>query len=1351
MAKQSVRSVCPYCGVGCGIIMQVEHNRVVKVIGDKAHPTNAGRLCTKGSTCGQAIAESGRMENAYLRQARDHDPVRIGMDKAISETASRLRAILDSDGPDALAFYVSGQMSLEAQYLINKLAKGFVRTANIESNSRLCMASAGSGYKLSLGADGPPGSYEDFDRADLFFVIGANMADCHPILFLRMMDRVKAGAKLIVVDPRRSATADKANLFLPIKPGTDLALLNGLLHLLVKNGHTDPAFIAAFTEGWEAMPGFLEDYPPQRVAELTGLAEADIRQASDWIGQAAEWMSCWTMGLNQSTHGTWNTNALCNLHLATGAICRPGSGPFSLTGQPNAMGGREMGYMGPGLPGQRSVLVDADRAFIQALWNLPADSLPRQAGSGTVAMFEQMAAGQIKACWIICTNPVASAPNRQTVIKALQTAELVITQDAFLDTETNRYADILLPGALWAEAEGVMINSERNLSLMQKAVEPPGESLADWQIIARVACEMGFADAFTYASAAQVFEEIKRAWNPATGYDIRGASYARLREQPLQWPCASNEAAARNPIRYLNNGSSQTLKTHADGRQPAIVFATEHGKARFFPRPHLSPAELPDEAFPFVLNTGRLQHQWHTLTKTGKVATLNKLNPGPFVEIHPDDAASLGIKPKDPVEIRSRRGRAVLPAVVSDRVRAGTCFAPFHWNDVFGDNLAINAVTHDAVDPISLQPAFKFCAVALQRVELIEHQFLDVAAPAAHPVAPLAEELAMSRLDAFANLIGIRNLPSPSLSDSERTYLAGFLSGLQSSAGHPAGGVPTLPANAPMAKDARLWLDGMLGGLFSRTEASAVAAAPAPDTPAVTLLWASQTGNAEALAERFAQRLRASGIAVELSAMADFPASKLAHTQNLALISSTFGDGDPPDNGEGFWHGLTHAETRLESLRFAVLALGDPNYDQFCQHGKQLDRRLLELGATRLLERVDCDTEFEERADAWFTQFLHTLNPVTPVAHATSTGKPKPHASQLLLNLHLNPQSRHKETRQFSLGLADSGLTYEAGDALGVMPRNCPELVSELLDLTRLGSSTCVTLDRLGDVPLHQALTEHFEIARPNSETLAFIAERSAKPGLKHLLEPERKAELKDWLWGRQLADVLHEYPIDCSADELLGTLKRLQPRLYSIASSAKAHPREVHLTVAAVRYGKRKGVSSTFLADRAGNGEVPVFVQPSKHFRAPADGDVPIIMIGPGTGVAPFRAFLQERRAQGHQGRNWLFFGEQHAASDFYYQDELQGMQRDGLLTHLSLAFSRDQAQKIYVQDRIREHGAELWRWLQEGAQLYICGDASHMAKDVDQALRQVAHRHGGLGVESAVDYWRRMSEQKRYLRDVY
>ncbi len=301
-------------------------------------------------------ADDGRLKSALLRPARSEEPVPTPVDDAVAEAGRRLRAIVDEHGPDAVALYVSGQMSIEAQYLATKLAKGFLRTVHIESNSRLCMASAGTGFKQSLGADGPPGSYTDFDCTDLFFVIGSNMADCHPILFLRMAERLKAGAKLIVVDPRRTTTAEKADLFLQIKPGTDLALLNGLLHLLVENGDIDAEFIAEHTEGWDAMPAFLADYPPARVAEITGIGEADIRAAARMIADAGQWMSCWTMGLNQSTHGTWNTNAICNLHLATGAICRPGSGPMSLTGQPNAMGGREMGYMGPGLPGQRSVV-----------------------------------------------------------------------------------------------------------------------------------------------------------------------------------------------------------------------------------------------------------------------------------------------------------------------------------------------------------------------------------------------------------------------------------------------------------------------------------------------------------------------------------------------------------------------------------------------------------------------------------------------------------------------------------------------------------------------------------------------------------------------------------------------------------------------------------------------------------------------------------------------------------------------------------------------------------------------------------------------------------------------------------
>ena len=530
-----------------------------------------------------------------------------------------------------------------------------------------------------------------------------------------MMERVKAGAKLIVVDPRRTATADKADLFLPIAPGTDLALLNGLLHLIVANGHTDDEFIAEFTEGWEVMPSFLQQFTPDKVSEITGLPAEDIRTAARWIGEAKNWMSIWTMGLNQSTHGTWNTNAICNLHLATGAICKPGSGPFSLTGQPNAMGGREMGYMGPGLPGQRSVTSVEDREFVEEQWGIPRGSLRTDVSDGVIDMFSRMADGEIKACWIICTNPVATVANRKTVLAGLEKAELVITQDAFVENETNEYADVLLPAALWTESDGVMVNSERNLTLFQKAVEPVGQALPDWQIIARIACAMGYSESFSYDSAEEVFDEIKRFWNPKTGYDLRGVSYDRLRQTSLQWPCPDG-ATDRNPIRYYNDGVSQTQLVRDDGSVPRLAFPTPTGRAVFFARPHLLPEEMPDAAYPFLLNTGRLAHQWHTMTKTGKIAKLNKLNPGPFIEIHPEDAARLGICDGDRVEIASRRGRALLPAVVTDRVRPGNCFAPFHWNDIFGEYLSINAVTSDAVDPISRQPEYKACAISLTKV-----------------------------------------------------------------------------------------------------------------------------------------------------------------------------------------------------------------------------------------------------------------------------------------------------------------------------------------------------------------------------------------------------------------------------------------------------------------------------------------------------------------------------------------------------------------------------------------------------------------------------------------------------------
>lgn len=1247
------RTACSYCGVGCGIevhsVVSSDTGRpvIAKVTGDKLHPANFGRLCTKGATHAEMMAaDDGRLTSALRRPARGDELVPVPVDDAVVEAGRRLRAIVDEHGPDAVALYVSGQMSIEAQYLATKLAKGFLRTVHIESNSRLCMASAGTGFKQSLGADGPPGSYADFDCTDLFFVIGSNMADCHPILYLRMADRLKAGAKLIVVDPRRTDTAERADLFLQIKPGTDLALLNGLLHLLVENGDIDKAFIAEHTNGWDTMPAFLADYTPEVVAQITGLSESDIRTGARMIAEAGEWMSCWTMGLNQSTHGTWNTNAICNLHLATGAICRPGSGPMSLTGQPNAMGGREMGYMGPGLPGQRSVLSADDRTFVEQQWDLEPGTIRPDVGPGTIDMFGQLADGRIKACWVICTNPVATVANQSTVIAGLEAAELVITQDTYRNTATNSYADIVLPATLWAEADAVMVNSERNLTLLQQSVPPLGAARPDWQLICQVAAHLGYGEHFAYESSEQIFDEIRRFWNPKTGYDIRGATYARLRETSLQWPCPPDDDNDRHPIRYLNDGVSQDYFVDEDGHAPRLAFATPTRRANFFARPHLDARELPDDDYPLVLNTGRLQHQWHTMTKTGLVDALNRLNRGPFVEVHPADAAALDISNGQDVELTTRRGRAVLPAVVSDRVRQGTCFVPFHWNDDHGEYLAVNALTNDAVDPDSLQPEFKACAVSLRPLAM-----------------PVRETAVLSR---------------PNLTEG------------------------------PL------------------------------------VLWASQTGTAE----EFAGKL-AAGIGVpNLVNMNDIDLADLV-ARDVLVVTSTFGDGGPPDNGAEFWNRLSAPDApTLTGVRYAVLGIGDRTYDNFCGHARSIDSRLSALGAARLLDRVECEAYDDEPMGRWVDQVAALLGrsvSASPATAAEPFTRANPIVAPLSRNLLISAPSARKEVRQFGFDISEFDVSYSAGDSLGVFPTNDAAAVDAWLTATGMRGEHIVVVDGT-EQTLREALTSRYDFCRVTPDLLRFIAENSRDAKVLRA----RKDKLDKWLHGRNGLDLVQEFVVHADPDQWLDVLVRLTPRSYSISSSPLVSPHEIQLTVSVVRYGhQRGGVCSTFLADRATS--APVFLQRSPHFRPPEDGDASMIMVGPGTGIAPFRGFLQERRALGHAGRNWLFFGDQHRNENFYYRDDLEDMARDGFLNRLDLAFSRDQKDRVYVQHKMLDRGADVWRWLDDGGHFYVCGDANRMARDVDHALTTIIETHGKMSRERARDFKRELVAAKRYVRDVY
>nr|MDP2191292.1 molybdopterin-dependent oxidoreductase [Rhodoferax sp.] len=730
---RETKSTCPYCGVGCGVIIETSGEQITGVRGDPQHPVNFGRLCTKGSTlhltASAAVTQQTRLLQPLLRARRSEAPQALGWDAALQLASTRFADVIKQHGPDAVGFYISGQLLTEDYYVFNKLAKGLIGTNNIDSNSRLCMSSAVAGYKQTLGADAPPACYDDINHAATIFIVGSNTAYAHPILFRRIEDAknrrpsgsdTKPALKIVVVDPRRTDSAEIADLFLPIQPGTDVMLFNGMLHIMLWEGWTDPTFMAAHTKGFDQLKATVRDYTPDVVAQTCGISKEALVQAARLFagveqsntGQRTPTLSLYCQGLNQSSSGTAKNAALINLHLATGQIGKPGAGPFSLTGQPNAMGGREVGGMANLLSAHRDLANPAHRAEVAALWGVP--EVPATPGKTAVEMFQAAADGEIKALWIACTNPAQSMPDQATVRRALERAEFVVVQEAFASTATCAYADLLLPATTWGEKEGTVTNSERRISRVRAAVPAPGAARDDWSIAVDFSRRLEKAIAlspekslFPYTSPESIWLEHRESTR-GRDLDITGMSYPMLAQSPQQWPLREGETQGKERL-------------YEDG-----IFPTPDGRARFVNTAYKPVAEAPEARYPFSLTTGRLRDQWHGMSRTGMLGRLFGHVSEPAIQMNPQDMARRLLKSGDLVHVTSKRGSILLPVQASTDLGMSQVFIAMHWGEEFlsgssatGQRLAgVNALTTSAFCPDSKQPEFKHAAVKVLKAEL---------------------------------------------------------------------------------------------------------------------------------------------------------------------------------------------------------------------------------------------------------------------------------------------------------------------------------------------------------------------------------------------------------------------------------------------------------------------------------------------------------------------------------------------------------------------------------------------------------------------------------------------------------